>query len=94
MPTGKLVVAVTGASGAIYAQRFVRKAAQQFSEIYLMLSEQAVLRLRTLIERAGLPVQRLRLLFKFRTRDEIVFGERRGYIKLALKTGVPISPVS
>jgi 1-acyl-sn-glycerol-3-phosphate acyltransferase len=33
------------------------------------------------------------VLRPFAKRDEIVFGERRGYVKLALKTGVPISPV-
>lgn len=35
----------------------------------------------------------LEVMRPFAKRDEIVFGERRGYIKLALKTGVPISPV-
>lgn len=40
--TGKLVVAVTGASGAIYAQRFLRNAVQHFEEIHLILSRQAV----------------------------------------------------
>lgn len=42
MSTGRLVVAVTGASGAIYAQRFLRQAARQYDEIYLMLSRQAI----------------------------------------------------
>jgi flavin prenyltransferase len=42
MSTGRLVVGVTGASGAIYAQRFLIQAARHFSEIYLTLSEQAV----------------------------------------------------
>jgi 4-hydroxy-3-polyprenylbenzoate decarboxylase len=41
MSTGKLVVAVTGASGAIYAQRFLREAAKAFNEILLVMSEQA-----------------------------------------------------
>lgn len=41
MSTGKLVVAVTGASGAIYAQRFLRHAARSYKEVLLMLSEQA-----------------------------------------------------
>lgn len=39
--TGRLVVAVTGASGAIYAQRFLIQAAKRYSEIFLILSEQA-----------------------------------------------------
>ncbi len=42
MSTGKLVVGVTGASGAIYAQRFLRAASREFETLYLMLSEQAV----------------------------------------------------
>lgn len=42
MGTGKLVVAVTGASGAIYAQRFLARAARSYDEVFLMLSEQAV----------------------------------------------------
>ncbi len=41
MSTGRLVVAVTGASGAIYAQRFLRHAARSYKEVLLMLSEQA-----------------------------------------------------
>jgi flavin prenyltransferase len=42
MSTGRLVVGVTGASGAIYAQRFLRAAAERYREIYLILSAQAV----------------------------------------------------
>ncbi len=42
MGTGRLVVGVTGASGAIYAQRFLRAAAEIWDEIYLMLSRQAL----------------------------------------------------
>lgn len=42
MSTGKLVVGVTGASGAIYAQRFLRQAALLYDEILLILSEQAI----------------------------------------------------
>ena len=41
MSTGRLVVGVSGASGAIYAQRFLRRAALHYPEIYLVLSEQA-----------------------------------------------------
>ncbi|MBI5708625.1 MAG: UbiX family flavin prenyltransferase [Armatimonadetes bacterium] len=43
MSTGKLVVGVTGASGAIYAQRFLKQAARHYSEIFLILSRQAPL---------------------------------------------------
>lgn len=42
MSTRRLVVGVTGASGAIYAQRFLRQAACAFDEIYLTLSDQAI----------------------------------------------------
>lgn len=42
MSTGRLVVAITGASGAIYAQRFLIHAAKHFESIYLCLTEQAI----------------------------------------------------
>lgn len=42
MQTGKLVVAITGASGAIYAQRFLAHVADHYKDIYLMLSRQAI----------------------------------------------------
>lgn len=40
--TGNLVVGVTGASGAIYAQRFLCQAARAFRRVYLIMSEQAI----------------------------------------------------
>jgi 4-hydroxy-3-polyprenylbenzoate decarboxylase len=42
MSTRKLVVAITGASGAIYAQRFLIHAVNHYDDIYLCLSEQAI----------------------------------------------------
>jgi 4-hydroxy-3-polyprenylbenzoate decarboxylase len=42
MSTGRLVVGVTGASGAIYAQRFLRHAARAYTEVHLIVSAQAV----------------------------------------------------
>lgn len=42
MSTGRLVVAVTGASGAIYAKRFLLHASKHYKEIYLTLSRQAI----------------------------------------------------
>lgn len=39
--TGNLVVGVTGASGSIYAQRFVRQAAAAYDRVFLIMSEQA-----------------------------------------------------
>jgi flavin prenyltransferase len=41
MSTRKLVVAVTGASGAIYAQRFLLQASRLYDEVLLIMSEQA-----------------------------------------------------
>ena len=42
MRTNKLVVGVTGASGAIYAQRFLASVVPKLEAVYLILSEQAV----------------------------------------------------
>ncbi|MBV6459599.1 MAG: Flavin prenyltransferase UbiX [Fimbriimonadaceae bacterium] len=42
MSTGKLVVGVTGASGAIYAQRFLQRVTERFEDVYLIMSDQAV----------------------------------------------------
>lgn len=42
MGTGRIVVGVTGASGAIYAQRFLMEAARHFETVYLTLSNQAI----------------------------------------------------
>ncbi|HJP82979.1 MAG TPA: UbiX family flavin prenyltransferase [Fimbriimonadaceae bacterium] len=42
MASGRLVVGVTGASGAIYAQRFLREAAERWKDIYLILSDQGI----------------------------------------------------
>jgi len=49
IPTRRLVVAITGASGAIYAMRFLEEAAKHYTEIYLAVSDQAlqVIRLET-----------------------------------------------
>src|SRR5450631_824883 len=40
--TGRIVVAITGASGAPYAVRFLQEAARHYSEIYVALSDQAI----------------------------------------------------
>lgn len=40
-PPKRLIVAVTGASGAIYAVRFLREASRHFDEIYVCLSDNA-----------------------------------------------------
>lgn len=42
MRTGRIVVGVTGASGAIYAQRFLAAVAHQYESIHLIMSEQAI----------------------------------------------------
>jgi 4-hydroxy-3-polyprenylbenzoate decarboxylase len=41
MTTGNIVIGVTGASGAIYAQRFVRQAVRRYERVFLIMSEQA-----------------------------------------------------
>jgi flavin prenyltransferase len=46
-PSRRLVVAMGGASGAIYAVRFLRQAVRHFDEIYLMLSRNATAVLQT-----------------------------------------------
>lgn len=40
--TGRLVVAITGASGAPYALRFLQEATRYYEEIYVALSDQAL----------------------------------------------------
>ncbi len=45
--TGRLVVAISGASGAIYGVRFLRQAVRHFAEVYLMVSDQAIQVMRT-----------------------------------------------
>ncbi len=42
MKTGRLVVGITGASGAIYAVRFLREAARHFREVYVTMTDQAL----------------------------------------------------
>jgi 4-hydroxy-3-polyprenylbenzoate decarboxylase len=42
MSTGRVVLAITGASGAIYAQRLARNLANSYDEVFLMLSTQAI----------------------------------------------------
>lgn len=41
-PERRLVVAITGASGAPYALRFLEEAVRRFAEVYLVLSDQAL----------------------------------------------------
>lgn len=41
MKTGRLIIAITGASGAIYAVRFLKRAARIWDHLYIALSEQA-----------------------------------------------------
>ena len=42
MGTGRLIVAMTGASGAIYGVRFLREAARRYERVYVMASDQAL----------------------------------------------------
>lgn len=45
--TGRIVVAMTGASGAIYGVRFLRQAVRHYERIYLTVSDQAIQVLQT-----------------------------------------------
>jgi len=56
--TGRLVVGVTGASGGIYAIRFLRQAVHHFREIYYICSEQAIQVMQTEL---GMDITRERL---------------------------------
>lgn len=47
----RLVVSITGASGALYAQRFLMQAVRYYDEIYLMLSSNAASVLKTELNR-------------------------------------------
>lgn len=74
MSTGRIVVGVTGASGAIYAQRLLRHLTRAYQDVYLILSEQAIqvaaTELNVRIDRAnfdpepwiGVPAKNVRLL--------------------------------
>jgi 4-hydroxy-3-polyprenylbenzoate decarboxylase len=42
MNTGRIVVGITGASGAIYAQRFLEQAVNVFDKVFVICSAQAV----------------------------------------------------
>jgi 4-hydroxy-3-polyprenylbenzoate decarboxylase len=42
MSSGRIVVGISGASGAIYAQRFLQQAVRHFSSVFLVLSRHAV----------------------------------------------------
>jgi 4-hydroxy-3-polyprenylbenzoate decarboxylase len=73
MSTGRLVVGVTGASGAIYAQRFLREVARRYQEVYLTMSDQAF---QVFSTEMGIPMDRE----SFRT--ETMLGERFDNIRL------------
>ena len=53
--TGRLVVAMTGASGAIYGVRFLRLAVRHYERVYLSVSDQALQVIQTEL---GLPISR------------------------------------
>lgn len=50
MHTGRIVVAMTGASGAIYGLRFLKQAVQHYEMVYLMVSEHALQVMQTELE--------------------------------------------
>jgi flavin prenyltransferase len=52
LSTGRLIVAMTGASGAIYAVRFLQQAVRHYEKVYVTASEQALQVLATETDRA------------------------------------------
>lgn len=80
MPERRLVAAVTGASGALYAVRFLRQAARHFDRIYVMLSENAAAVFAT--ETGGrlpLPVQARDYLGDDEAWDNVTFLDTKDY---------------
>jgi 4-hydroxy-3-polyprenylbenzoate decarboxylase len=77
--TGRLIVAMTGASGAIYGIRFLEQAARHYETIYLAVSEQALQVINTELGRpvTSCPLSSQTLLGAHY--DNIVFLDRRDY---------------
>lgn len=73
MKTGRLVVAVTGASGGLYGLRFLRQAVQHYNEVYAIYTEQAIQVLQTEI---GIKVSRATLT------PEVILGEPNERLRL------------
>jgi flavin prenyltransferase len=69
--TGRLIVAMTGASGAIYGVRFLRQAIRHFEQVYVTLSDQAVQVIQTEL---GQPVDAAN------PSEEMLLGESSGRI--------------
>lgn len=67
--TGRLVVAITGASGSLYTIRFLQEAVRHFNEIYLIFTEQAQ---QVLAVETGMKVN----LRDFNARDLIGFDSK------------------
>ena len=77
--TGRLVVAMTGASGAIYAVRFLEQAARWYKTIYVAASDQALQVIQAEMDR---PVDAANLSAETllgRPYDNIVFLDRRDF---------------
>ena len=77
--TDRLVVAMTGASGAIYATRFLAQAARHYKTIYVAASEQALQVVRTELD---LPVDPANLSSETllgAPYDNIVFLDRKDF---------------
>jgi len=76
----RLVVAVTGASGALYAVRFLRQAARHYDDVYVMLSSNAAAVFQT--ETGGrltLPYTAAAYLGSDATYQNIHFLDRKDY---------------
>jgi 4-hydroxy-3-polyprenylbenzoate decarboxylase len=77
--TGRLVVGITGASGAIYAARFLARAAEIYETVYVIASEQAAQVAATELDRPipGGVLTTEALLGE--PRENVVFLEKRNY---------------
>src|SRR5579871_3808989 len=76
---GRLVMAMTGASGAIYAVRFLEQAARRYKTIYVMASDQALQVVQTELERPIDPTNLSAEALLGKPHDNIVFLDRKDY---------------
>lgn len=77
--TGRLIVAMTGASGAIYGIRFLEQAVRHYKTIYLAISEQALQVICTELERPVTPGNLTSEALLGTHYDNIVFLDRKDY---------------
>ena len=77
--TGRLIVAITGASGAIYAVRFLEQAALHFEKVYLTVSEQALQVAATELNRPAIESDRIVEGLLEKSLDNVMVLDRKDY---------------